>query len=397
MTARNASLPRVLCVDDEPKVLDGLVRALRGTFDVHTAVGGALGLAAIEREGPFAVVMSDMRMPGMDGATFLRFCRERAPDAVRVLLTGQADLPSAVAAVNEGQIFRFLTKPCDRGTLVAALGEAVDRYRDTARRARDTKALAQRNAQLLADVQMAEHVGEEFLDNVSHEMRTPLGVIMGYADLLEMGAGGGLNPDQERLVSRLRSQSRHLLQLIEDTLHARALRSSQSPPACLEPMSIDELSALLVRSAEDLPRSPGVTFHLNAAADRGGSIQTDPVKLALVVRSLLANAFKFTARGTVTMTITVDHSMLVFEIADTGIGIEPAQQATIFDLFSQGDTSPTRQFGGLGLGLYLVQGIVHQLGGRVQVDSAPGRGSTFRVEFPGYRAADSRAAAARPC
>jgi response regulator RpfG family c-di-GMP phosphodiesterase len=121
--------PRILCVDDEPAVLDGLRRALRGTFDVSTAGGGAQGLEALRATPPFEVVMSDLRMPGMDGVALLERARTEAPDSVRILLTGQADLPAAVAAINTGAIFRFLCKPCAPEALHAALADAVKQHR----------------------------------------------------------------------------------------------------------------------------------------------------------------------------------------------------------------------------------------------------------------------------
>jgi response regulator RpfG family c-di-GMP phosphodiesterase len=122
-------LGRVLCVDDEPQVLEGLSVNLRRQFEVRTATGGPEALALLTQEPPFEVVMSDMRMPGMDGAAFLAKVREVMPDTVRMLLTGQADIASAVAAVNDGQIFRFLLKPCPKPQLVAALDAAVSQYR----------------------------------------------------------------------------------------------------------------------------------------------------------------------------------------------------------------------------------------------------------------------------
>ncbi len=120
---------RVLCVDDEPNVLEGLALHLQRRYEVLTAPGGAAGLELLWREGNTAVVMSDMRMPGMDGATFLARSRQLVPDAVRILLTGTADLESAVAAVNDGQIFRFLTKPCPPPTLLAAVDAAAAQHR----------------------------------------------------------------------------------------------------------------------------------------------------------------------------------------------------------------------------------------------------------------------------
>jgi CheY-like chemotaxis protein len=122
-------LPRVLCVDDEPNVLDGLHDTLRKSFDVVTAESGAEALDLLATGSNFAVIVTDMRMPAMDGATFLASARFKAPDAVRILLTGHADIDAAIAAVNNGNIFRFLTKPCSRETLMRALAAALGQHR----------------------------------------------------------------------------------------------------------------------------------------------------------------------------------------------------------------------------------------------------------------------------
>ncbi len=123
------ALPRILCVDDEQNILDGLVRTLRNSFSVETALGGQAALALLRTSEPFAVIVSDFRMPNMSGAEFLAAARETAPDSVRVLLTGQAGLDGAIAAVNDGHIFRFLTKPCQTDVLVKSLTACVEQYR----------------------------------------------------------------------------------------------------------------------------------------------------------------------------------------------------------------------------------------------------------------------------
>jgi response regulator RpfG family c-di-GMP phosphodiesterase len=121
--------PRVLCVDDEPNVLEGLGRNLRRHFEVTTAVGPEAGLLKVEQEGPFAVVMSDQRMPGMDGVTFLSRVREISPDTTRVLLTGYTDTDAAIGAVNRGAVFRFLRKPIEPQDLLRALTDASEQHR----------------------------------------------------------------------------------------------------------------------------------------------------------------------------------------------------------------------------------------------------------------------------
>jgi response regulator RpfG family c-di-GMP phosphodiesterase len=123
------ALVKVLCVDDEPNVLTGLSLHLRRRFELLTATSGMAGLETLKQHPDVAVIVSDMRMPGMDGATFLSRSREIAPDAVRLVLTGQTEVSSAVAAVNQGQVFRFLTKPCPPPGLIAAVEAAVEHHR----------------------------------------------------------------------------------------------------------------------------------------------------------------------------------------------------------------------------------------------------------------------------
>jgi DNA-binding NtrC family response regulator len=124
---------RVLFVDDDLNILDGYKRQLRKQFDIETAEGGEKGLDAVKNKGPFAVIVSDLRMPGMDGNQFLAHVKEVAPDSTRILLTGYADLKSAIEAINNGSIFRLLTKPCDRADLIQTLENGIDQYKKNVR------------------------------------------------------------------------------------------------------------------------------------------------------------------------------------------------------------------------------------------------------------------------
>ncbi|MCX8053347.1 MAG: response regulator [Armatimonadetes bacterium] len=119
---------KILFVDDDPSILAGFYRQLRQQFEVHTAEGPEAGLDAVAKNGPYAVVVSDLRMPGMDGINFLGRVYDWNPDTVRIMLTGNADLQAAIAAVNEGNIFRFLTKPVSPDTLLKTLQAAVQQY-----------------------------------------------------------------------------------------------------------------------------------------------------------------------------------------------------------------------------------------------------------------------------
>ena len=120
---------KILCVDDESNVLQGIKRQLRKQFHIDVAEGGQKGLEAITGNGPYAVVVSDMRMPGMDGAEFLAKVKRCAPQTVRMMLTGNSDQQTAIEAVNKGSIFRFLNKPCSTEDLVAAISDGIEQYR----------------------------------------------------------------------------------------------------------------------------------------------------------------------------------------------------------------------------------------------------------------------------
>jgi CheY-like chemotaxis protein len=120
---------RILIVDDDPNLLAASRRTLHGKFDATTAEGGQKALEILGEAGPFAVILADMRMPGLDGVALLQRVREHSPDTVRMMLTGNADIQSAAQAINEGQIFRFLTKPCSPELLISSLQAALRQHR----------------------------------------------------------------------------------------------------------------------------------------------------------------------------------------------------------------------------------------------------------------------------
>jgi len=123
------STNRILLVDDDANVLAGYERSLRRKFSVRTAQSGDRGLSLLEEEGPFSVVVADMQMPGMNGVQFLRKAQDKAPDSVRLMLTGNSDQQTVADAVNQGHVFSFLTKPCAADALESALENAIRQYR----------------------------------------------------------------------------------------------------------------------------------------------------------------------------------------------------------------------------------------------------------------------------
>lgn len=247
----------------------------------------------------------------------------------------------------------------------------------------DHAAVALHNAQLLDDARQASALKSEFLSLVSHELRTPLNVITGFTEMLRDGAAGPLSPEQHELLERIHVRGRELSDLIEATLHVGRIETGRDG-VTLAPVALADLVHSLKANTAGLPRPPHVAFEWHVPDPPRGIIITDRAKVALVVRNLVSNAFKFTAQGTVAVHVLPGPSTLTLVVRDTGVGIAPDHVPLIFEMFRQLENCLTRQHGGVGLGLYIVKQVVDRLGGTISVDSVPGRGTTFAVLLRHY-------------
>jgi signal transduction histidine kinase len=241
--------------------------------------------------------------------------------------------------------------------------------------------IALQNARMVADLEAADQLKSEFVSTMSHELRTPLNVIIGYTEMLREGAVGPMTPGQLELVSRLDARGRELLELIEATLHVGRLEAGRETVE-IQPIEFCDLVKALQASTAGLPRAPEVAFEWEGPIDLHDRVMTDRTKLALVVRNLVSNAFKFTSEGRVVVRMMPGPETLVVEVEDSGIGISAEHLPVIFDMFRQVDGSMTRRHGGVGLGLYIVKQFARRLGGTVEVRSTIGEGTTFRLTVP---------------
>nr|WP_307774119.1 HD domain-containing phosphohydrolase [Luteimonas salinisoli] len=299
-------MPRILCVDDEPNLLAALQRNLFGQFEVVTAGGGEAGLAAMAGAPPFDVVMSDMRMPAMDGATFLGLARERAPDTVRVLLTGQADTESAIAAINQGAIFRFLRKPCPTDELTATLHEAVRLHRRILVERELLETTLAGTIRMLTEVlsmvapgafhrsellqTCVAHVADRLAWTDSWAVRVAaslshVGCVGVPVDLLQRDlAGGELTEEERRLVESHPEVGHRLLAEIPRLgAVARIVRYQAAPPPYTEPDEVVR-GAQLLRAALHLVR--GLSRKESAASAIEGVRMLEPEIPADIVKAL---------------------------------------------------------------------------------------------------------------
>jgi signal transduction histidine kinase len=221
----------------------------------------------------------------------------------------------------------------------------------------------------------------QFLANMSHELRTPLTAIIGYADLQLMGITGEVSPKQREYLDRIQVNGRHLISMINEVLDLSRIDAGR--------LELNERGVPLVDLAhqwqsqtEVLARDKGLAFSLEVDPALPPVILADPDRLTQIALNLLSNAIKFTDKGSIDLALCCSENNWYLRVEDTGKGIPTEAQAYVFDEFRQADSSSTRQHDGTGLGLAIVRRLSHLMGGRVELTSEVGTGSTFTVTLP---------------
>lgn len=246
-----------------------------------------------------------------------------------------------------------------------------------------TAELAAKNQQLELrnrEVERANRLKSEFLASMSHELRTPLHTIIGFADLLGEELKGALNSDQKRFVKHIQQDSRHLLELINDILDLSKIESGRLELRPEPFQAADAMSETLIALR---PLAEQKQIRIEEKLDQNLMITADRLRFKEILSNLLSNAIKFTPeKGRISVESGEYPDGAFFAVADTGIGIEPSEQQAIFDKFYQLGSTTRGVREGTGLGLAITKSLVEMHGGRIWVESTPGKGSRFQFVLP---------------
>lgn len=376
-TEPKSDLVRILIVDDETDILRFLKRCLtRENCEVEIAEHPLKALEILGR-GNFDLLITDLKMPEMDGLALLKKVKEISPAIEVILMTGFATVNTAVGSMKLGA-FDYLSKPFN----INEIREMVER------------AIQHRHAlNQVVRFRDLDQMKEEFLSNVSHELRTPLSAIKTASRILLDECEKKQEPIHAESLSKLLRiidrGSNKMVQLVDDLLDIFRFEKGKvvirSAAFSLERLLAEIDEEFLVPCQERglnliLEVAPGLPV-LNA----------DPIKFRQAILNLLGNAMKFTpAGGTITIGarfISEPEPHFEIRVSDTGVGIPSDRHADIFKKFYQIDGSSTRQKPGLGLGLALVKNIVEAHRGKITLDSSPGQGTTFFIHLPAHPSA----------
>ena len=397
----------VMIVDDDPTTTDLIQGQLSdlGFQNVLVCTDSRQALPRLEAFRP-DVLLLDILMPHVGGLEILESLRTTAgwPHLPVIILTVVDDFATRIRALELGAT-DFLNKPVNSAELACRIRNAavVNDYRTRLEhQARDLRRqvdqqtaslresyaeLERVNGALRRSCEAAEAATEaksRFLANVSHEIRTPLTAIIGFTEELLDGAGqADLAPRAPEMLQVIHRNGRHLLQLVNDLLDVSTIEKGRLK---VEPVSCSPAEVLteVVRLIEPQARAKGLDLSVAPTVSMPATIRTDPTRLRQILTNLIGNAVKFTDKGFIRVAAELidahtSSPRLQFEVTDTGIGIQADHLQEIFRPFSQVRRSTSGAAGGVGLGLTICRFLAEELGGRLDVESRPGGGSTFRA------------------
>ena len=390
---------------DEVRAVNEVADAVVGVTDAERIFARSLDrmVSLLNADGGAIVIREDPpgAPPGSGGRLNAPATLGIAPEtavtlAMRVLVRSEADADRIrLSAVSAGDLRFVAHVPLSaRGRTIGLLSAYFHDQReltDTQARALRTIArlvsVANENADLVGELrannlqlERANRLKSEFLASVSHELRTPMNAIIGYTKLMLDGLDGEMTAQQQTDLFRVAQAADNLLGLINGLLDLAKIEAGKME-LNVEEVNINDVTDEALELVR--PHADEKGLQVRALIPTGlPTVWADRARVRQVLANMLANAVKFTERGTVSVAATAAEGWVTVSVSDTGVGISPEAQAYVFDEFRQADSSTTRRYGGTGLGLAISKRLVTLHGGRIWVDSEVGRGSSFHFTLP---------------
>jgi len=382
-----AAKPCLLVVDDEPDLVQSVQDLLRFDYRVLGAMRAADGLQLMQTERVH-LIMSDQRMPEMTGVELLAKVKEKHPDTVRLLFTAYADLTAVIDAINEGNVYRYISKPWQVDDLKATLRQAYDHYRLQEERRFLVKEVQAKNvmlAQANAELRRANDMKKAFIKVASHELRTPLTILLAISEHAARMTKS--IPELHALVERIRQSGGRLSDRVDQMVKLLLAENFERP---LQRQSVDASALIQFSVAEAKPFTEARSQQFEATIPNDlGTFDVEPDKIRDAITQLLFNAVKFTPDGgAIRLNASAAEGRIRIVVSDTGKGIDPQCVEKIFEPFFTGfdvsrHSSGTFEYDkqGLGLGLTVARSFIEMHGGRLNVSSAVGKGTTFTIDL----------------
>ena len=380
-----SSVTNILVTDDEVVTLKTLSASLEDMgYKVATADNGQEALALVRRQ-PFNIVITDIKLPDINGLEILETVKELNPEAAVIMITGHASIETAVDAINEGA-YAYILKPVAMNELETIINNALREQRLLIENRELVESLQQSNKRLEEANRALEQVSQaksDFMARMSHELRTPLSSVIGFSEVLLSKATSPIDQaTHDEFLNYIDISAKRLLRLIDSILD---LSKIESDKMTLEPSEFD--LALLLEDVKMtvLPMLATKKQTLQIAIGEGiSSIFADEPKMRQIFLNLISNAHKFTPNGSKIRTVCQleNPHQLHCSVIDNGIGISPQDQQRIFEEFGQARRQSNGRREGVGLGLSIAKRLVELHGGNIWVVSEVGHGSTFSFSIP---------------
>lgn len=358
---------RVLIVDDEVAQMKALCNTLRERgYETTGFSSGREAIVTLETQS-FDLLLTDLMMPDMDGITLLRTARARDPELVGIVMTGQGTIDTAVEAMKAGAL-DYILKPFKLSMILPVLARALAVRRLRIENAELTEGLQERTEALEA----ANRELETFSYSVAHDLRAPLRSVSGFAGMLEQDFASQLPDEARRLLSHVTSGARRMGQIIDDLLRLSALGRQ---PLIKTELKLGPMVGELV---EELKREQPQR-QTEVVVDQLPDAMGDLSLVRQVFVNLLSNGFKFTRRreqARIEVGAEIRDQDTVYFVRDNGAGFDMRFADRLFGVFQR--MHKAEDFEGSGIGLSIVQRIVHRHGGRIWAEAEPGKGATFR-------------------